>query len=386
MAFCPASPDLGMVGGVIETVDCHIRALVQDTYRDLVGPNTLFATAFTGLLTIYIALLGYQLLFGRGGLRVTELPIVGLKIGLILAFLTSWAAYQTLIFDFLFDGPSEIMKVMMGPLAAQGSSFDGDVMGGVQKAFENLSGAAGVYGGMASPTANLLQGGPMLGSGLLWLCAIVLLLVTLGLIIAAKIVLAFLLAVGPIFIGMLLFNVTRGLFDGWLRATLSFAMAPLAVNIFGAVMLMILAPFLEILVKNAHDAKFDMGPVITIALIVCVFAIVMVFGLGAVSAIARGFGSSRRSDDTPSMRRLPAPDRPLSGGPGERAEQIAARIAMIDRNQAIEAGAYSSREVFTRRTGEIADAVSSTPLLVSDRLGQAYNRAPRPTMRRGDDA
>ncbi len=385
MAFCPASPDLGMVGGVIETVDCHIRALVQDSYRELVGPNTWFATAFTGLLTIYIALLGYQLLFGRGGLRVTELPIVGLKIGLILAFLTSWAAYQTLIFNLLFDGPAEIMKALMTPLVAQGSSFNGDVMGGVQKAFEQLSGAAGVYGGMASPTANLLQGGPMLGSGLLWLCSIALLLVTLGLIIAAKIVLAFLLAVGPVFIGMLLFDTTRGLFEGWLRATLSFAMAPLAVNIFGAVMLMILAPFLEILVKNAHEAKFDMGPVITIALIVAVFAIVMLFGLGAVSSIARGFRGARRNDEAPSMRRLPAPDRPSSGGPGERAEQIAARIALIDRNQAVAAGAYSSREVFTRRTGEIADAVAATPLLASDRLGQAYSRAPRPTTRRGEE-
>ena len=86
----------------------------------LVGPNTWFATAFTGLLTIYIALLGYQLLFGRGGLRVTELPFAALKIGLILAFLTSWAAYQTLIFDLLFDGPAEIMKVLLGAAGRAG--------------------------------------------------------------------------------------------------------------------------------------------------------------------------------------------------------------------------------------------------------------------------
>ena len=251
MALCPAPAEEGMVGGVLETVDCHIRFLVHDTYRELVGPNTLFATAFTGLLTIYIALLGYQLLFGRGGLRVTELPIVALKLGLILAFLTSWAAYQTLIFNLLFDGPAEIMKVLVGPLSARGASFDGDVMGGVQRAFEDMSGAASIYGGMASPTANLLQGGPMLGSGLLWLTAITLLLLTLGLIIAAKIVLAFLLAIGPIFIGMLLFDQTRGLFEGWMRAAFSAAMAPLAVHVFGAVMLMILQPFLEILVGNA---------------------------------------------------------------------------------------------------------------------------------------
>ncbi len=385
VAFCPAPPEAGMVGGVLETVDCHIRVLVHDTYRNLVGPDTLFSTAFTGLLTIYIALIGYQLLFGRGGMRVTELPFAALKIGLILAFLTSWAAYQTLIFNLLFDGPAEIMKMFVGPLAAQGSTFDGDVMGGVQQTFEDLSGAAGVYGGMASPTANLLQGGPMLGSGLLWLTSIALLLLTLGIIIATKIVLAFLLAIGPIFIGMLLFDQTRGLFEGWMRATFSFAMAPLAVNVFGAVMLMILQPFLKLLLENAAEQKFDMGPVITIAIVVTVFVMVMIFGLGAVAAIGRGFGFNRGRSEERSVQRLPAPDRPSSSSAGARAEEVAARVAMIDRAQAATTGAgYSSREVYSRRTGEIADAVASAPLLASDRLGQTYNRAPRPTVRRED--
>jgi hypothetical protein len=129
-----------------------------------------------------------------------------------------------------------------------------------------------------------------------------------------------------------------------------------------------------------------MGPVITIALIVAVFAIVMTFGIGAVTAIGKGFGGSRKSDDREAAPRLPAPDRPMSAGPGERAEEIASRIAMIDRSTAAAgAGAYSSREVFTRRTGEIADAMASQPLVAGDRLGQAYNRAPRPHVRRGEE-
>lgn len=387
MAFCPAPPEEGMVGGVIDTVDCHIRILVHDTYRSLVGPDTLFATAFTGMLTIYIALIGYQLLFGRGGMRVTELPFAVLKIGLILAFLTSWAAYQTLIFNLLFEGPAEIMKVMIAPLSQQGSTFNGDVMGGVQETFEKLSSAAGIYGGMSNPAANLLQGGPMLGSGILWLTSIALLLLTLGIIVAAKIVLAFLLAIGPIFIGMLLFNQTRGLFEGWMRATFSFAMAPLAVTVFGAVMLMILQPFLDILMKNAKEGRFDMGPVITIGVIVTVFVMVMMFGLGAVAAIGRGFGFTRIDrDDSRIAGRIAGPTRQTGGGVGERAEEIAARIAMIDRTQAAASGSYASQPVYSRRTGEVADAVTSAPLLTTDRLGQAYSRAPRPAIRRGEES
>jgi type IV secretion system protein VirB6 len=231
----------------------------------------------------------------------------------------------------------------------------------------------------------------MLGSGLLWLCSMVLLLGTLGLIVAAKIVLAFLLAVGPIFIGMLLFDATRGLFEGWFRMTLSFALAPLAVNVFGAVMLMILQPFLAILMGNAEKRLFDMGPVMTVMLVVAVFAIVMLFGLRAVSGIASGFGTGRRRDDPPPMQRLPAPELPNASGVTDRAEQIAARIAMIDRSRdyatpAMAAAGASAGESWSRRTGEVADAVSHGPLLVADRLGQAYNRQPRPVSRPGDES
>jgi len=378
MAICQSPSEQDMVGGVIDTVDCHIRLLVHDAYRELVGPNTVFAAAFTGLLTIYIALLGYQLLFGRSGLRVTQLPVIVLKIGLILAFLTSWAAYQTVIFNLLFEGPEDIMKALMAPLSGRGASFDGDVMTGVQRAFEDLSGAAGIYGGMASPTANLLQGGPMLGSGLLWLTAIALLLLTLGLVIAAKIVLAFLLAIGPIFIGMLLFDSTRGLFEGWLRASLSAAMAPLAVNIFGAVMLTILQPFLDILVANAGGRLFDMGPVITIIIVVIVFMMVMVFGLGAVGAIGRGFAFRKVSDASGTPRPSPASERAPGEGPGARAEQIVALIARSDRRFQADGGpADRSAQPATRRSAELAEAVGSAPQAPVERLGQAYRRLPQ---------
>ena len=128
-----------------------------------------------------------------------------------------------------------------------------------------------------------------------------------------------------------------------------------------------------------------MGPVITITIVVIVFLMVMFFGLGAVAAIGRGFAFSRASDSQPMLRRLPAPERPVGEGPGERAEQIVARIARTDRYHAAGGdGLYASREGAGRRTGEIADAVASAPQLAGERLGQTYSRAPRIADRRGD--
>lgn len=374
MPVCPNFADRGMVPALVDTVDCHIRILVQDSYRELVGPNTVFATAFTGLLTIYIALLGYQLLFGRGGLRVTELPVTALKVGLILAFLTSWAAYQAVFFGLLFDGPQQLMRAMLAPMARAGSGFDGDVYGGLERAFQDISRAAGVYGGMASPAANILQGGPMLGSGLLWLSGIGMLLCTIGVILAVKVVLAFLLAIGPVFIGFFLFETTRGLFDGWLRTTIAFAIAPLMATVFGGAMLMMLQPFLSTLSARAAQADFDMGVVITIALIVAVFALIMGMALRAGASLTSGFTTARPRLERNETRQDNAAS-PLPTG-ADRAEQVAARLAMSDRAGDIDAAAAGTP--MTRRPQEVADAMSD-PTPASQRLGQTYRRTSRPT-------
>lgn len=360
MATCPASSSL--VGGLIDTVDCHIRVLAHDTFRQLVGPGTTFASALTAMLTIYIALIGYQLLLGRGNLRLTVLPVTALKIGLIMAFLTSWAAYQTVIFSFLFDGPRELL----GPLLSL-MGFGRDVYDGVESAYATLSGAAGVYGGQADAAANILQGGPMLGSGLLWLSAMGLLLVTVGVILAAKIVLGFLLAIGPVFVALFLFDTTRGLFDGWLRATLAFAIAPLAANVFGAAMLVMMSPFLATLSQNVATEVFDMGPIVTIVLIVAVFAIVMTMAYRAVATIAGGFASkgARRDDldrndvwtETRAGRQSGA------GGPPPSPE--------VSRTDASPAAAV------VRRTEVVREAPLFDRLDMSERLGQSYRRIAR---------
>lgn len=382
MAMCPQVENSGMVAGILDTVDCHIRVLVHDSYRSLVGPDTWFAAAFTAMLTIYVALIGYQLMIGRGGLRVADLPSSALKIGLIFAFLTSWAAYQTLVFDFLFDGPSEIVSAVVGPLSEPG--FDGNVLGGVQRAFEDMTGVAGIYGAMASPTANLLQGGPMLASGILWMSAMLMILITLGLVIAGKIVLAFLLAIGPVFIGMFLFDATRGLFHGWLRATVTFALAPLAVFVLGAAMLLMLNPFLDVLIRNAGMEVFEMGPIMTISLIIVVFAIVMVLALRAVALIGQGWGEDRQRPQMLPSERIASAEAHREGARPGRAEQLVERASPSDVRGASGVSAiYASHAPVTRRSGEISDALTLSTTNTSLRLGQAYKRAPQLATQRG---
>jgi len=380
MAACPAATEYGLVHGLVQTVDCHIYTFVQASYTNLVGPGTMFANVFTALLTIYIALIGYQLLLGRGGLRLTQMPVIGLKIGLILAFLTSWAAYQTVVYDLLFDGPRTILYSLIKPMAGV-SGFDGDVYGGLERAYADLSQAAGVYGDMANPAANILQGGPMLGSGLLWLSSGLMLLSTIGVILAAKIVLGFLLALGPVFIGLFLFDRTRGLFDGWLRVTIGFALAPLAACVFATGMLLMLAPFTAALLEKAELREFDMASIMTIALIVAVFTIVMSQVLRVGAGIASGFTSAITGRDTP-MPVFVTPGGVASSVITNTAEDTEPGRRDGPRHFAISADAVS----VDRRVGEAADAVRSVEVSEGERLGKAYRRMPTPTLRKSDSA
>ena len=76
----------------------------------------------------------------------------------------------------------------------------------------------------------------------MWLGALLLLLGTVGVLVTARIALAVLLAVGPIFVVFALFSGTRGLFVGWLRGLTLTAVTPLFVVVGGGVVLELLVP------------------------------------------------------------------------------------------------------------------------------------------------
>ena len=72
--------------------------------------------------------------------------------------------------------------------------------------------------------------------------ALLLLLGTVGVLVTARIALAVLLAVGPVFVVFALFNGTRGLFVGWLRGLVLTAAVPLFVVVGGGIVMELLVP------------------------------------------------------------------------------------------------------------------------------------------------
>ncbi len=263
MAGCvPLNPAAGSAETMVNAVDCYIGSTVQAGYANLLGQGSMFNLALTIVLTIYVAILGYRLIFGRSSLSVGEMMPRMIMIGAVLALTSNWATYQVLIYDVLTDGPQEIVRAI--------NPEDGDVRSTTERV-DMLSGrmvdladawtefdARPEQNLPTSPTATAPATPPVtannvtafvapkdsLGPNMLLLSALFLVLASAGVLVVAKIILGLLLLLGPVFAVLGLFASTRGLALGWGRAAIMMALVPIMTMITSAGAVAALEPIL----------------------------------------------------------------------------------------------------------------------------------------------
>lgn len=415
---CPvlASED-PLVRGLIGVVDCNVQTLVHAGYAGLFQPGGGLANLLTSLLVIYVAVIGYRLMLGRGSLQVSEVAISAVKLGAVVALATQWDAYQALVYGFLFHAPEQLATAVLEKLQAPGSAFQGDVFDGLQRAFDDLSQAAGAFAqhttgagatagqsvaqasaqtgaqlggqlqgqaGAAQAAAGLLSGAGF-GAVLLTGTAGLLLLSSLGVLLAAKLVLGLLLAIGPVFIALFLFEATRGVFEGWLRASLAFAFAPLAATLLTGLALTMLEPSLVQMEQLRTQNIYTLAPVYGVTLLVLVFTVVSAGMLVAGALVAGGLRlpPARAQGRSEGRERMALPPSTPQSLP--RAARTAAAAAALERRDAqLFAGARAGAESETitageRRTTLTVEGGRSGPAAASEvRLGQGPRRTARP--------
>lgn len=406
---CPVpAPGDPLVQSLLSTTDCHVQLLVRSGYGALFEGGGLGGGAFSGvltaLLTIYVGVLGYRLLLGRGQLNISDVALTAVKLGAVMALATQWGTYQTVVYRFLFDGPQEVADTVLSHLAGQGATYHGDVFTGLQRAFDDLTafspatppGAAFTAAGAAAPAAaaaaasnvSTLLSKAGFDSVLLLGSAVVLLLSSLGVLLAAKIVLGLLLALGPVFIAMLLFESTRGLFEGWLRASLGFAFAPLAVTLLLGLALTLLEPSLTELEAMRDSGIYTPGVAFQVMVLVLVFAGVSLGLTIAAGVIAGGFKLPRILAPAGAAGRAREATAAEPAAPGRAARVAAAATAQERRDGATfaRAAAVSAAEDGDRRTSVTVTGARQRVELapVEARLGQEPRRRAQPrTVRSG---
>jgi type IV secretion system protein VirB6 len=110
---------------------------------------------------------------------------------------------------------------------------------------------------------------------------------TAGTLIVAKIALAGLLAIGPLFIVMALFRSTWGLFEGWLKALVLLMMVPLFVVLIGGGALAMIVPVINAAVSGQDDGARRAA--IMLLLATCVYSALIVMVIRVAAAIVAGW-------------------------------------------------------------------------------------------------
>ena len=299
MAKCAAiDATAGSAETMVNTVDCYMQSTVQAGYANLLGPGSVFGYALTIALTVYVAIVGYRLIFGRSTLSMGEMAPRMLLIGAVLALTSNWATYQMLVYDVLTDGPQEIVSAI-NPSSSQGSSvnqrvdmlsgrmvdladawteFDAQPQNAAPDAavMAEQKGEADILPPTVTGITAIIAPKDSLGPNMLMLSALLLVLASAGVLVVAKIILGLLLLLGPVFAVLGLFAGTRGLTLGWARAAVLMALVPVMATITAAGSTALIEPVLAEMYVSANQGIFSLRAALTILVIVLITVAVAV--------------------------------------------------------------------------------------------------------------
>jgi type IV secretion system protein VirB6 len=371
-AACSGLVGDGIIRGVLGAVDCETRNFAEAGYSALTSSSSTFQVALTALLTIYVALVGYRMLFASNGARLSDAPGIALRIGAILALVTSWATFQTLVFDVAARAPLQIAGIVAGPIRGAGSSLASDPVGGLQAAYDQITQSAVIFGKIAGPAAKAYSSPEAAAAEALSAASGVLFMTTAGVIAAATLSIGVLTAVGPLFIAMFLVPATRGLFTGWVRALAAAALTLMLGWLGITLLLSVLEPWLITLAREQQAHQAIPQTATSTAALVFVFgagqvalligACVMAFGFRMPRAAVAGVG--RKVSAT-------APTVTVSAG-AENVSSRAQRLAFdLQREPSIAASRARPMEIAAATSGAgRRDPYTTQPA----RLGDDYRR------------
>src|ERR1035437_2186952 len=237
---------------LIANIDNIVLAFVQGSFGSLTATVQTF---WRLMFIVFIAVYGYKI-FISGKFSATDLITHCVKIIIVLVLATQWSAFFQFIYRMATDLPSDIAGQIM---QAASNSLGAQAQAATAASANTL--LAQFYDRALAVCARLLEGagwsqfGLYLYVALIWLGAVAFTGYATMLIILSKLVVAVILALGPVFILLLIFHATRKLFEGWLRTLINYALVPVFVYTLLALLLATPGPTLKYL--ENHSSVYD---------------------------------------------------------------------------------------------------------------------------------
>ncbi len=200
-AFSIFKPAYTFVDGKLDAF-LHDRA--ADVIADVSGP-------MRAALVLYVLLYGFAILRGAISEPIVDFAVRSLKLAFIYMLATT-VAYSTWVTDPLFHVLPDALTQAIGGAGTPD----------VGTAFDQFFGRAAYLGEKIAGTATPLDWAPLIMSGAVVIVGAIAAALGFGIVLIAKVALALLVALGPIFIACALFDASRRFFFGWLSQAVNY--------------------------------------------------------------------------------------------------------------------------------------------------------------------
>lgn len=195
----------------------HLSSVLNDyvstTASTVVAAITPVATQ---LFTLYVIIYGISMLRGLVEEPITDFAMRTVRMAIILGFALNLGIYNAQVVSFLWNTPDAMAAFVTGTSTTGTSNMT--YLDGLMSQFYNLGQQYWAY----SSGATSLDIGPKIVSVCIWLAGIVVTAYAAFLLILAKMALAVILGIGPIFILLLMFEGTKRFFEAWLGQALNY--------------------------------------------------------------------------------------------------------------------------------------------------------------------
>lgn len=230
-------------------------------------------------LVLYVLLYGYAILRGTISEPVMDFAIRSIKLALLYALATT-AAYSGFVTQPLFtDLPNALTQAISGSAAPN-----------VGAAFDQFLAYAGYLSETIAREGSAFDPAPYIVAAAVLVIGALACALGFGVVMVAKLALALLVALGPIFIAMALFDATRRYFFGWLSQAVNYlVLFALMITIFQLVLALVRDQWGAI---ESHDPM--VGGLIFIAL--CLLGAIFFLQTPAIAAGVAGGASAGLAD------------------------------------------------------------------------------------------
>ncbi|GFE67142.1 type IV secretion system protein [Litoreibacter roseus] len=254
---------MGIIRDILEQVDEAIDSVAESGFIDA-------AAVIGDVLSIggvvLLVILGISVVMQLRPMTFGSAFAFGLKFTLISIFAQSWANFE-IVYRIAVDVPDGIGAAIL-------DLTDSGDEAGVYESLDSMVNRITAYGDAIGDRAGWVFGA-VLGA-IFFVLSAVFAAVTAGIIAYARIVFTLMIVIAPFMILTSLFKPTQSLFEAWTRATIGYALMPVAAA--GA------AGIIVAIAEAIGDASADPDNVETVSLILP-FLVILLLSAGVMAAV-----------------------------------------------------------------------------------------------------